>query len=189
MCNNFASHVSADQIAATLDHQGRPLRFGQSAVLNIEPRDDIRIGDPAAIVTWRDGPVLQIAPWAWRGPQGRQVFNFRSEGREFAGSARCLIPADAFYEFTEAEPGQKRKTKWRFTMTGDDWFWIAGIVKDGAWAMLTTEPGPDIAPYHDRQIVVLDQARGVGWLDLRRPQGELLVPSPAGSLNVEKAFP
>ncbi|PZT98651.1 MAG: hypothetical protein DI624_07235 [Brevundimonas sp.] len=103
--------------------------------------------------------------------------------------ARCLIPADGFYEFTDAEPGQKRKTKWRFTMTGKDWFWIAGIVKDGAWAMLTTEPGSDIAPYHDRQIVVLDQARGVGWLDLRRPQRELLVSSPAGRFNVEKAFP
>lgn len=160
MCNNFASHVSADQIAAALDHLGCPLRFGESAIPNIEPRDDIRIGDPAAIVTWSDGPVLQMAQWAWKGPQGRPVFNFRSEGREFAGSARCLIPADAFYEFTEAEPGQKRKTKWRFTMTGKDWFWIAGIVKDGAWAMLTTEPGPDIVPYHDRQIVVLDPTRG-----------------------------
>lgn len=189
MCNNFASRVSADQIAAALDHLGCPLRFGESAIPNIEPRDDIRIGDPAAIVTWSDGPVLQMAQWAWKGPQGRPVFNFRSEGRDFADSTRCLVPADAFYEFTDAELGQKRKTKWRFTMTGADWFWIAGFVKDGAWAMLTVEPGPDIAPYHDRQIVVLDQARGIGWLDLGRPQDELLRPSAAGSLNAEKAFP
>lgn len=189
MCNNFASRVSADQIAAALDRLVRPLRFSEGAVPNIEPRDDIRIGDTAPIVTWSDGPVLQIAPSAWKGPQGRPVFNYRSEDREFATSARCLIPTDAFYEFTEAEPGQKRKTKWRFTMAGEEWFWIAGIVKDGAWAMLTTGPGPDIAPYHDRQVVVLKPTYGADWLDLRCPAGELLVPSPAGWFNVEKAFP
>ncbi|CDX52010.1 conserved hypothetical protein [Mesorhizobium plurifarium] len=28
------------------------------------------------------------------------VFNFRSEGRRFADSKRCLVPASAFFEFT-----------------------------------------------------------------------------------------
>lgn len=91
-------------------------------------------------------------------PPGRAVFDFRSVGRNVV-TPRCLISTDAFYDFTDAAPGRKRKTKWRFMMLGAEWFWIAGIVKDGAWAMLTTEPGRDIAPYHDRQIVVLGQAR------------------------------
>jgi putative SOS response-associated peptidase YedK len=36
---------------------------------------------------------------------------------------------------------------------------VAGIVKEGAFTMLTTEPGEDMRPYHDRQIVVLREAR------------------------------
>jgi putative SOS response-associated peptidase YedK len=34
------------------------------------------------------------------GPRGGPVFNFRSEGRNFEKSNRCLIPASAFFEFT-----------------------------------------------------------------------------------------
>jgi hypothetical protein len=33
-------------------------------------------------------------------PGGAPVFNFRTEGRHFAKSNRCLIPASAFFEFT-----------------------------------------------------------------------------------------
>ncbi|KDP94910.1 hypothetical protein ER13_08605 [Brevundimonas sp. EAKA] len=189
MCNNYASHIPAKQIAEAFIETGFPLRFDGGGVPNLEPRDDIRIGDVAPIVLWDEGPTLRQMQWAWKSPQGRPVFNFRSDGRSFANSTRCLIPADGFYEFTDAEPGQKRKTKWSFTMIGEEWFWIAGIVKDGAWAMLTTEPGPDIAPFHDRQIVLLGRAVGIDWLTLNRPEGELLRMSPARSLDVEKVFP
>jgi len=116
------------------------------------------------------------------------VFNFRSDDRSFANSARCLIPADGFFEFTEAETGQKKKTKWWFRLAGEPLFWVAGLVKEGAFAMLTIEPGPDIAPYHDRQIVVLRPEEGVAWLHLQKPEAELLRPLPAGGLDVEKVF-
>lgn len=190
MCNNYASHVPANLIAQTFSETGFPLRFDGGTIPNLEPRDDVRIGDAAPIVTRsHDGPLLRQMKWAWKSPQGRPVFNFRSDGRSFAGSDRCLVPADAFYEFTDAEPGQKRKTKWRFTMEDQPWFWIAGLVKDGAWAMLTTEPGPDIAPYHDRQIVLLRREQAMDWLDLTRPEADLLTPAPAGTLAIEKVFP
>jgi putative SOS response-associated peptidase YedK len=55
--------------------------------------------------------------------------------------------------------------------------------------MLTTTPGEDIKPYHDRQVVVLAADQGRHWLDLSRPQEELLVPAPAGTLQVERAYP
>ena len=190
MCNNYASHVPAKMIAEAFSETGFPLRFDGGAIPNLEPRDDIRIGDTAPIVTRAEGgPQLRQMTWAWKSPQGRPVFNFRSDGRSFAGSDRCLIPADAFYEFTDAEPGQKRKTKWRFTMRDQPWFWIAGLVKNDAWAMLTTEPGPDIAPYHDRQVVLLPPGAGVHWLKLSAAEDLILQPSPAGALAVEKVFP
>jgi putative SOS response-associated peptidase YedK len=189
MCNNYASHVPAKQIAEAFSETGFALRYDGGGVPNLEPRDDIRIGDMAPIVRWREGPVLTQAPWAWKAANGRPVFNFRSEGRTFTDTDRCLIPADAFYEFTEAEPGQKRKTKWAFTSVETSWFWIAGVIKNGAWAMLTTEPGPDIAPYHDRQVVLLAPEAGLDWLRLTQPEPDLLRPALIGSLKVRKVFP
>jgi putative SOS response-associated peptidase YedK len=50
--------------------------------------------------------------------------------------------------------------------------------------MLTTEPGPDMQPYHQRQIVVLPPSEWSRWLDAMVPARELLKPLPAGSLDV-----
>ncbi len=66
---------------------------------------------------------------------------------------------------------------------------IAGLwseAEDGAlsFTMLTTAPGPDIAPYHDRQVCVLPPEDWAAWLFLTRPEDELLKPLPAGSLDV-----
>ena len=55
-----------------------------------------------------------------------------------------------------------------------------------AFTLLTTDPGPDVASIHDRQMVVLDRADWIPWLDLSRPESELLHPLPAGSLIVEQ---
>ena len=86
------------------------------------------------------------------------MFNFRSEGRDFP-SGRCLIVADGFYEYTaRAQEGGKkaaRKDRWLFTKRGEEWFGIAGLWRAAAdvgeaCTMLTTAPGEDVAPYHDR---------------------------------------
>jgi putative SOS response-associated peptidase YedK len=53
--------------------------------------------------------------------------------------------------------------------------------------MLTVEPGPDVAPYHARQPVVLPQTRWTDWLSGEPNEGELLRPSQAGSLVVTNA--
>ena len=55
-----------------------------------------------------------------------------------------------------------------------------------AFTLLTTDPSPDVAPIHDRQMVVLDRSDWLAWLDLTRPESELLRPLPAGSLIVEQ---
>lgn len=51
--------------------------------------------------------------------------------------------------------------------------------------MLRTAPGPDVAPIHNRQIVVLRPETWRAWLDLSVPEQELLRRLPAGSLSVE----
>jgi putative SOS response-associated peptidase YedK len=186
MCNDYRLRVPADALLETFNDFGVPLRWAEGRASNLEPRDDIRIRDTAPVVgRSSEGAELSMMTWAWPGPRGAPVFNFRSDGRSFAKSDRRLVPADGFYEFTAPkDPKQKRKDKWLFTLAGEPWFWIAAIVRDGCFAMLTTAPGPDIAPYHDRQVAVLPRRDALAWLDLARPEAELLRPLPAGSLDV-----
>lgn len=189
MCNEYQLSLPIAEVVATFEAIGAPVTF-PSGRPNLGPMASIRIGDRAPVVrSGVAGPELGLMSWAWKSPQGRPVFNFRSEERSFGESDRCLIPADGFFEFTAAEPGQKRKTRWRFTLAGAPLFWIAGVIHDDAFAMLTTAPGADIASYHDRQIVVLRPEDGAAWLHLQRSEGDLLKPLPGGSLAVEKVFP
>src|SRR5262249_27479383 len=136
--------------------------------------------------------VIELAPmkFGFRPPRPKAspVFNFRSEGRRFHESKRCLIPASAFFEFT----GTKYpKTMHRFSLVGAPFMAIAGLWREGkdeeppAFTMLTTEPGPDVAPYHDRQVVVLPPADWAAWLYLTRPETDLLQPLPAGTFRAE----
>ena len=66
---------------------------------------------------------------------------------------------------------------------------IAGIVRTtpdlgDCFTLLTTEPGPDMAPYHSRQIVVLPRGDWASWLDPSVPAADLLRPAPARTLEV-----
>lgn len=113
------------------------------------------------------------------------MFNFVSEGRDFSRNDRVLVFADGFYEFTApAAPKVKLKDKHLFELTGSSWFWIAAVVKEGEFSLLTTSPGLDLAPCHDRQIVLSAPRGGLEWLKLSRPATELLKAPPAGALRV-----
>lgn len=52
--------------------------------------------------------------------------------------------------------------------------------------MLTMEPGPDMAPYHSRQVVVLDRADWQAWLDPKVSGKSLIKPLAAGTLSAEQ---
>ncbi|WP_260596834.1 SOS response-associated peptidase [Sphingomonas endolithica] len=193
MCNDYRLEVDAATIAEDFADLKIKIKFSEG-VPNIEARADIKITDVAPIVRTierGEGDLVQRR-WSWPGPTGKPVYNFRSDGREFT-SGRCLIIADGFYEFTApADPKKKRKDKWLFTKVGEPWFCIAGLWRSHpsvgeAFTMLTMEPGPDIAPYHDRQIAILNRQDWAAWLDPAVPAKEILRPLPAGSLLVEQA--
>jgi putative SOS response-associated peptidase YedK len=189
MCNEVRRRIALGQIRDDFSHLRIPLRFPEG-LPNLAPLDSIRITDPTAIVKQGAEPELVVRRWSWPGPGGKAVYNFRSEGRRFS-SGRCLIVADGFYEFTaNADPKARRKHKWLFTKAGEGWFGIAGLVRpwgEGeAFAMLTTEPGPDVAPYHGRQIVILERHDWARWLSPEASVEDLLTPLPDGSLKVEQ---
>jgi putative SOS response-associated peptidase YedK len=193
MCNDYGNHVPYRQYVEAFSQLKLPVVV-QGNGPDLAPRDDINIRDTAPVILRaRDGVELTERVWAPRAANKKPVFNFRSEKRDFSKSTRCLIPASHFFEFTApADARQKRKDKWRFTLRAAEWFCIAGIVRkdaiDGApcFAMLTTEPGADVAPYHDRQVVVLRRQDWGAWLDLARSEVEILRPLPTGSLKAQR---
>ena len=187
MCNDYGNRIPYSEYVDEFSQIKLPL-IVPKAIPNLEPREDIRPTDPAPIIRRVEGGV-ELAQFRWGLPPARPkappVINFRSEGRRFS-KGRCLVPASHFFEFT----GSKYpKTKWRFTVKGEPWFCFAGLWTpegDGRFTLLTTAPGPDVAPYHDRQPVVLPREDWAAWLDLARPEAELLKPTPAGVLEVEQ---
>ena len=58
-----------------------------------------------------------------------------------------------------------------------------GVVKDACFSLLTTKPGPDVAPYHDRQIITLRPTDGLRWLKLDMSGGDTFRAPPAGHLS------
>ena len=153
----------------------------------------VQISDTAPVMH-AAGDAVELAPMRFgfpaKNPMTGPIFNFRCESRSFAQSNRCLIPASAFFEYTGAK---YPKTRHRFTMIDAPFLAIAAIWRDGqgnqppAFSMLTTRPGPDVLPYHNRQVVVLPPEEWAAWLWLTKPEEELLQPSPAGTLAVETA--
>jgi putative SOS response-associated peptidase YedK len=194
MCNDYRPKLALDAIIESFADLKTKIQFSEGRP-NFDARDDIKITDIAPIVRAVDGvrneADLVQRRWSWIGQNRRPVYNYRSDGREFS-SDRCLIPADGFYEFTDpADPKKKRKDKWLFTKSNEPLFRIAGIWRDTkdvgqAFTMLTMEPGPDIAPYHDRQIVILERECWAAWLDPSVPAQSLIRPLAAGTLQVNK---
>ncbi|MBN2973653.1 SOS response-associated peptidase [Roseomonas aeriglobus] len=194
MCNEAYRRTQIGEIARDWGETRIPLVFPEG-LPNIGEQPSIRITDRAPIIRRTDSgtPELVVRRWSWPAPGGRPVYNFRSDGRRI-DSGRCLIPVDGFFEFTDPpkDPGitgRQPKSKWAFTLTGHGWFCIAGIWRSDpavgeAWSMLTCPPGPDIAPYHDRQVVVLGRDDWTQWLDPAVPSAELCRPLPGGSLSV-----
>lgn len=192
MCNAYEQHVKWVEYCKMM----QALELGiptQQSELDLPQADDIRINQMGPVMrAAANDNEIELAPMNFGLPSDQPkrgpVFNFRSENRDFSKTLRCLVPASGFFEFT----GTKYpKAKHRFTLNGESFMAIAAIWREArgnhppSFAMLTTEPGPDVSPYHDRQVVVLRPQDWAAWLWLTKPEAELLRPLEEGSLSVE----
>jgi|SRR5690242_3860618 len=106
-----------------------------------------------------------------------------------AASSRSM--SDPGFAFVRVHRDQIAEGEMEFTKAGADWFCFAGLwrpMPEGgeAFTLLTTAPGPDVAPIHDRQMVVLERSDWSAWLEQTGNEADLLRPLPAGSLRVEQ---
>jgi putative SOS response-associated peptidase YedK len=141
--------------------------------------------------------------WAKDAKPGYSTFNARAEQaaakpafREALKKRRCLVPADAFYEWQRPGPGMDAKTKQPFAIalkSGEPYafagLWERWQPSEGAaletFTILTTDPNELMEPIHNRMPVILEPRDYDRWLepgDPARPPVDLLRPFPAGKM-------
>ncbi|MGH8015417.1 MAG: SOS response-associated peptidase, partial [Candidatus Zixiibacteriota bacterium] len=133
-----------------------------------------------------------VPHWAKDPKIGFKMINARAESvaekpsfREPFKKHRCLVPATGFYEWPVDPTNPKRKTPLFVHLKNDELFAFAGIwsmwlvpsdldpkrgkgVEGGilkTYSLITTEPNPMLAKYHDRMPVILSRAEEDQWLD------------------------
>jgi len=150
------------------------------------PRYNVAPGQEAVAVAARDGNISVrmlkwglVPHWAKDTKIGFKMINARSETvfekpafREPVRSARCLIPAQAFYEWQRVDG---RKQPFAISINDMDVFALAGLMahwQDEAtgevvdsFTVLTCPPNELMAPIHDRMPVILKPDAWFNWLD------------------------
>ncbi len=197
MCGRFSqgepSHRISDYFGAYPDED---LPDG---LHNVPPTETIRM-----VVRRADERRLVAARWGFRPfwaaderPATRSWINARSEtawdssvfGRSLRGR-RCIVPADAFYEWDRTT--SPRQPYAIGPATDGAMLALAGIwspihEQGLTAAILTTAPNELLAPIHNRMPVILDADALEAWLD---PDADLAVvaalmqPAPAEDLRM-----
>jgi putative SOS response-associated peptidase YedK len=137
--------------------------------------------------------------WAKDAKIGYTTINARAEDaaskpafRDAMRKRRCLVPADAFYEWARSDA--KTKQPYAIALRSGEPYAFAGLweqwrPKEGepleTFTILTTDPNDVLEPIHNRMPVILEPKDYGRWLDhtgASRPPVDLLRPFPAEQL-------
>jgi putative SOS response-associated peptidase YedK len=197
MCGRFSQAERVDRIAELFGAEPDPALLDGSH--NMAPTDPIRI-----VVAAEGGRRLIGADWGfrpfWRGRDGAREAGWINARAETAlespafGPAlrrhRCVIPADAFYEWDRApRPPQPyaigASGGGPLAMAG---LWtVPGRDDPATAAILTTGPNAAIRRLHHRMPVLMDEAAIEAWLAPDATLTDvmpLLVPAPDDAVRI-----
>jgi putative SOS response-associated peptidase YedK len=200
MCGRYRRRSDKQRIAETF-HVGMDL-----ADIYVEPEEDVAPGSIEPVVLAGDTGQREIAlmRWGFKLPD-RLLFNARSEGIDRAPfwkdsfqQRRCIVPADAFFEWSDA--GQKRKSKYEIAIPGREPFGMAGVWKpwknpktdqwERTFAVITGEPNELMQPIHDRLTTILDPRDYDEYLTpVERPPLHLLRVLPSDKMRLARVEP
>jgi putative SOS response-associated peptidase YedK len=138
--------------------------------------------------------------WAKDAKFGYSTINARAEEaaskpafREALKKRRCLVPADAFYEWMK--PNAKLKIPYAIALTSGEPCAFAGLWESWrppegppleTFTILTTDPNEVTEPFHNRMPVILEPKDYDRWLepgDPNRAPIDLLRPYPADRMH------
>ena len=120
-----------------------------------------------------------IPYWAKDAKIGHSTINAKAETvatapafREAFKRRRCLVPADAFYEWQKLDP--KHKQPFAIALASREPYGFAGLWerwKDPAtrewletFSIITTDPNQVVAPLHNRMPVIIERKDYARWL-------------------------
>jgi putative SOS response-associated peptidase YedK len=144
------------------------------------------------VPSWSNDPAGGKPPYIARAETAAVKPSFRSAFRQ----RRCLVLADAFYEWLKLE---KKKQPYLFRLKDGGPFAFAGLwehwEREGrvldSCAILTTEANELVKPLDDRMPVILAPADFERWLDPKAAKGPelqaLLRPYPAEAMTAYPA--
>lgn len=201
MCGRMTQQTDTSEVARIFDAEVVDADPGQR--FNVAPTQ------PVTVVLERDGRRLVethrwglIPAWAKGPASGHPMINARAETVERTPAyrvafqrRRCIVPADAFYEWRRL--GSRRQP---FLIRRNDrgLLAFAGLWSvwpdpgSGEWvrscAVITTEANEPIAALHDRMPVIIRPGDWSTWLDPRRADRstlqDLLHPGPPDGLEL-----
>ncbi len=197
MCGRYAAFLPPDAIAALFETTGAVPNWAPS--WNMAPT--------------RDAPVIRLHPqsgerrldllrwglvphWAKDPKAVRMTINARAESiastpmfRDAFARRRCLVPADAFYEWQVAD-GVKQP--WAIARADGQPLVFAGVWEgwrgaDGtvirSFAIVTTTANQALRPLHERMPVVLEQPDWAAWLGAAPGQAASLMHASAAAFR------
>lgn len=189
MCGRFAQPRSSEELARLFGASDAAALPGDR--FNVAPTDEV-----AAVVERHGQRTVDAFRWGlvpvWSASrrEGSRMINARSETVETSTAFRdafrrhrCIIPADAFYEWVRvmapgrmrpvrAEPSAIRRADGEplaFAGLWAVWHDPATGERLLSATILTTVANEVVAPVHDRMPVVLDRTDWDAWLDATSP--------------------
>lgn len=198
MCGRFTLTATPEDVRRLFGHVDRPA---------FPPREEIRPTEPIGVVVMREGERrFDLVRWGfvpgWVKDPGAfpLVINARAETLtekpSFRGAirhGRCLIPATAYAEWSDAPEGGR--IRWRIAPAAGGVVAFAGLVETWAGAdgseidtaaIVTVAAAPNLTAIHDRMPAVIAPADFATWLDVRRVDHRtaerLLRPTAAGEM-------
>ena len=212
MCGRFAQPRSADELARIF--HARPAAEIAGDRFNVAPTDEV-----AAVVEHHGERTVDAFRWglvpffAKTAKDGARLINARAETVETTPAFRtsfarhrCIVPADAFYEWRrERDPATGktiRSEPFAIRRADGEPLALAGLWS--GWrdpltaarlytcSIVTTDPNELVARLHNRMPVVLDRADWDAWLGETTPLVELrtlMRPAAAGTMDAYAVSP
>ena len=212
MCGRFAQPRSAEELARIF--HARPAAVLPGQRFNVAPTDEV-----AAVVEHHGERVVDAFRWglvpfyAKSARDGARLINARAETVESSPAFRtafarhrCIVPADAFYEWRRERDSATGRTirSEPFAVRRSDGEPLALAGLWSSWrnpdtaarlytcTILTTDPNELVARIHNRMPVVLDPTDWDAWLAEGTPAEQLralLRPAPAEPLDAYAVSP
>ena len=169
-------------------------RFAIPWLPAMAPKSEVRPTNRGLVVHAEPGGARQAAqlPWglavSW---DSKPMINARAETLAERKTfrlyleQRCLVPATGYFEWMR---DGRRRIKYRIAPEQPAAFAFAGLIGEGAFAIITCQPEASIGHIHDRMPVILDPQSESAWIDPAmsfEAVAPLLSPYRAGGLSAE----